>query len=119
MPIVDVEIVERTQSLARPELTQALADALGDVFGAEPGRVWVRVRTLSGADYAENRQAAPKPVFVTVLQADPAEGAARQDLASRITAAVARLTGRSPDNVHVLFEPAGRGRVAFGGRLNI
>jgi phenylpyruvate tautomerase PptA (4-oxalocrotonate tautomerase family) len=34
-----------------------------------------------------------------------------------VTEAMARLFDRPRENVHVLYEPEGRGRVAFGGRL--
>ena len=114
MPIVDVEIVAGATA---PGLAQQIADDVGDVFGAAAGKVWVRLRTLDGDSYAENRVAAPQPVFVRVLASAPPEGEARRQILSGITAAVARRTGRPPENVHVLFEPAAKGRIAFGGRL--
>ena len=43
-------------------------------------------------------------------------GAVRHQLA-RLTAAVAKVTGVPGENVHVLVEPAARGRIAFGGQL--
>ena len=114
MPIVDVEIVGGGEETG---LAQALADDVGHVFEAQPGRVWVRLRSLEASRYAENGAAAPRPVFVCVLAFAPPEGEAMDDLVARLTEAVARRTGRPPENVHVLFEPAARGRVAFGGRL--
>lgn len=119
MPIVDVLIVEGGAS-ADACAASDLADALGRVFGAPPGRVWVRVARLPRADYAENGVAgvdAPVPVFVTVLHAQPPEGAARAAEARTVTAAVAEVCGRPVDCVHVEYAAAGRARVAFGGTL--
>ena len=113
MPIVDVEIVDGTPA---PGLAQQIADDVGEVFGAAAGKVGVRLRTLDAGSYAENRAAAPRPVFVRVRASAPPEGEMRQRVLSGITAAVARRTGRPPENVHVLFEPAAKGRIAFGGR---
>ena len=114
MPIVDVEIVG-ARSLGG--LAQEIADDVGDAFGASAGKVWVRLRALEAGNYAENRTQAPMPVFVSVLASAPPEGEALEALVGRITQAVARRTGRAADLVHVVFEPAARGRIAFGGRL--
>jgi hypothetical protein len=34
-----------------------------------------------------------------------------------LTEGVASLCGRSPENVHLLYEADAQGRIAFGGRL--
>ena len=72
MPIVDIEFVVRKDETLPDGLASTLADALGEVFGSEPGRLWVRVRTLPDAQYAENLGAAPRPVFVNLLLGDAA-----------------------------------------------
>ena len=112
MPIIDIEIVETTQVD-----TQGLADALGKAFGAAPGTVWVRIRNLPASHYAENDAPAPHPVFVTVTASAPPEGAELRERIGQIVDAVARITGRPRENVHVEFQPAAKGRIAFGGRL--
>ncbi len=117
MPIVDVEVVSLTGELQPADLAARLANALGDAFEVAPGKLWVRIRTLGNDRYAENGQKAPDPVFVTVLAAKPPEGDALRELIGKITQAVADLTHRPASNVHVLFEPAARGRIAFGGQL--
>ena len=114
MPIVDVEIVGAP---AAEGLAQRLADEIGRALAAPTGKVWVRVHTLSAARYAENGGEAPQPVFVTILSSAPPEGEALDQRVARVTAAVASLTDRDPQNVHVLFEPTARGRIAFGGRV--
>jgi hypothetical protein len=35
----------------------------------------------------------------------------------QITNAIAGICGRPPSNVHIIYEPEGSGRVAFGGKL--
>ncbi len=116
MPIVDVEIIGEQAPVA----VQELADGLGQVFGSNPASTWVRLRWLPADCYAENAEpgaAAMGAAFVTVLQHTPPEGEARRQQARRIAAAVAKVTHRSREHVHVLFQPAAAGRVAFGGEL--
>lgn len=119
MPIFDVEVVRRAGERLPGTLAAELADALGEQMGASPGKVWVRLRGLEAEDYAENGAGAarPSPVFVTLLASAPPEGEALAGRVAAVTAAVARLTGRDPENVHVLVEPAARGRIAFGGKV--
>jgi phenylpyruvate tautomerase PptA (4-oxalocrotonate tautomerase family) len=116
MPIVDLEIVgDGTRGAA-----QAVADALGDIFGTDPGRTWVRIRSLPADAYAENRStlaANELPVFVTVLKAEMPEGAALEAEVAAITEAIARIASRPAERVHVAYAPPAAGRQAFGGRL--
>lgn len=117
MPIVDVEIVDVKSP--EPGLAQRLANGLGDALSSRPRGTWVRVRHLDGGAYAENAgaEAGVAPIFVSVQQADVPEGSALEDLARQLCAAVADVCERPPEQVHVVFEPALRGRVAFGGHL--
>ena len=120
MPILDVEIV--THESPGPALAGALADMAGAVFGGPPGTTWVRVRMLSPSCYAEN--GTPEPaghgaVFVTVLKASPPEGAALEAEIKALTEGVAAVCSRAPENVHILYEPAAQGRIAFGGKLRV
>ena len=117
MPIIDIELVEPAGTLSEAGLAQALADALGEAFGVAPGKIWTRIRSLPAANYAENHLSAPNPVFVTVLASAPPDGEELRKRIAQTTEIVARLTRRPADNVHVLFEPAAKGRIAFGGRL--
>lgn len=122
MPILDVEPVVGEDHTLDPSLAQRLADAAAVVFGSAPGRVWVRLRPLPAAQYAENASVAAGadadlPVFVTVLHAHPPAGDARANEAALLTAAVAQAIGRAAERVHVQYAPPGAGRQAFGGRL--
>jgi len=115
MPIIDIEIVAPSVD---PKMAQPLANELGHAFKAAPGKVWVRVRALPPELYAENHDPSPPaPVFVTILAGHPPEGEALHRRVAFVTEAVARVTGRDPRHVHVLFESAARGRLAFGGEL--
>ena len=114
MPIVDIETVGEAPTIA----TQALADALGDLFGSKAGTTWVRLRSLPHDHYAENDSPnAPPATFVTVLHHTPPAGNERRSQAAEIAAVVAFVTERPPEHVHVLFAPAAAGRIAFAGAL--
>lgn len=117
MPIVDVELVG--DAVVPAETTQRLADALGVALSSRTGGTWVRLRRLERDGYAENGgvDAAVRPVFVTVLERTRPTGQDLHDRVAQVTAAVAEVTGREPDHVHVLFEADAAGRLAFGGRL--
>src|SRR5688572_30901609 len=111
MPIIDIEFVQERPGPIEPTLARKLADALGAVFDAQPGKIWVRLRELSYGAYAENGVAKPpKPVFVTVLASAPPEGEALERRMADIARVVAETTGTASEHVHVLFEAAARGR---------
>ena len=120
MPILDVEIVLCPDEALAPGLAAEIADRGGEVFGSPPGSTWVKLRAIPCAHYAENGGGPPDgvyPVFVSVLKAGlPAPDALRAEVA-RLTAAIAEATGRPAENVHIIYLPAGAGRVAFGGEL--
>jgi phenylpyruvate tautomerase PptA (4-oxalocrotonate tautomerase family) len=120
MPILDVEPVLDALSLIDPTLAQRIADAAALVFGSAPGRIWVRLRPLPAAQYAENSAAVDEgewPVFVAVLHAHPPEGDARAQEAAALTDAIARAFACAPERVHFQCAPSGAERQAFGGRL--
>lgn len=119
MPIVDIEIVSTNAESPQPAVA-ALASALGRIFGSPPARTWVRLRVLPASCYAENDALLPAealPVFVTVLQASPPQGAELQSQVAAVTQAVAAWLGWSYERVHVGYAPAAAGRQAFGGKL--
>jgi phenylpyruvate tautomerase PptA (4-oxalocrotonate tautomerase family) len=119
MPILDVEVVGDVPPMVREGLAQRLADAAGEALASRPQGTWVKLRFLDPPAYAENGGAAGgvRPVFVRVLQHTPPSGEARAEEAARLTRAVARACGREPEHVHLLYEAAARGRIAFGGEL--
>lgn len=120
MPIVDVQFVYNEATEASSISAQALADALGQVFGSAPGHTWVRVHALRRASYAENEtelMASELPVFVAALHARPPVQEALALEALTVTKAVATCIGRPIERVHVQYAPAGVGRQAFGGSL--
>ena len=87
--------------------------------GVTHGETWVRVRLLDRSCYAEygGLLEGVQPVFVTVLERHRPTGDELSDRVARVTAAVADVTGRDPENVHVLYEDDAAGRLSFGGRL--
>jgi len=120
MPILDIEIVASDSTPNLPaDLTQSLADAAARVFDSPSGRVWVRLRVMPFASYAENG-GVPEgvhPVFVTVLKSRVPTGNALKDEIARLTKSIANLLERPEANVHIFYKPDGAGRVAFGGKL--
>lgn len=118
MPIVEVELV--TDDAPEPGLAPTLADEIGRSLGAPDGETWVRLRVIDRRAYGESGgplAANVEPVFVTVIAHRRPQG---EELAAAIrdlTNAVAKTTRRPSAHVHVVFEPDGAGRVAFGGRL--
>ena len=119
MPILDIELVGPVPDDVRRGLARRIADAAGSALNAEPGGTWVKLRWVPEEDYAESGGAPPgvRPVFVSVLAGSPPEGDARAEQIRRLTRAVAEACGRPPANTHVVYEPAARGRIAFGERM--
>ena len=119
MPILTVEIVLLPGETTRPELAQRLADGAGEIFSSPPGSTWVKLIPIPAKNYAENKpvEEAFYPVFVTVLKATLPPPESMQAEAAQLTAAIALICGRPPGNIHIIYAPAGAGRVAFGGKL--
>ncbi len=126
MPIFHVDVYGSV-----PEtLARGLAEPLGTLMGSPPGHTWVRTTACPPSHYAENgtpEQASPERrapeeqppawVFVRVILRALPEEDALAERAMAITKIVAEQTGRSVEDVHVLFEPPAAGRIAFGGEL--
>ncbi|MEM1413496.1 MAG: RidA family protein [Myxococcota bacterium] len=118
MPILDLTIVGPLDAARRERAAQRVADAAAAAFETGPGRCWARLRELDASDYAENGgPTEARPVFVNVLRHDLPPPVERAALAATLARGVAEALGRPRENVHVLFEPAAAGRVAFGGAL--
>ena len=118
MPILDIDLVG--DGAPPPEgLARELADAAGQVFGSEPNGTWVRLRSLSPSEYAENGDAYldAHPVLVTVIKGDVGTPDELASEAAALASAIGAVTGRATEHVHIIYEPPGRGRVAFGGEL--
>ena len=120
MPILEVELVEDPAAPPRGDLARRIADAAGAVFGSDPGTTWVKLGVIPAGRYAENgaeSASAGQPVFVKVLKWKPPEGPELEREIAALSAAIAEACERPLDRVHVLYQPPGAGRVAFGGRL--
>lgn len=120
MPILEVQIVGDPPTEIREGLAAHLAEAAADVLGSRPAGTWVKLQALPRADYAENGggpDASIAPVFVRVLLRALPEGEVLRAQAHALARAIAGVCARSVDDVHVLYEPAAAGRIAFGGRL--
>ena len=112
MPLLVVEVVELGQP--SPDLVGQLARACAETLESRPGRTWVKLRGLERWQYAENGPCT-RPVFVSLTMAAPPSRPAA--LLAKLAQTVAECLDRPVDSVHVVLEPAARGRVAFGGHF--
>lgn len=121
MPMANIQIVLKNNAAAYPDnITSQLADALGSFFNCSPGTTWVRLSYLTASHYAENQisqQDCPDPVFVELLLKNTAEQHHRALDARKIANIVAEILQRPENEIHIIFQPPGVGRVAFGGKL--
>ena len=120
MPLLEVEVVLKDSEVLDLRAAARIAEAAASVFGAPPGNTWVRMKTLLPTAYADDAGGPPDgvfPVFVSVVKARYGSVGERTSEAERLTRAIAPILKRPPENVHILYEPDGAGRVAFGGRL--
>ena len=120
MPILNVEVVVGPGDVLSLDLAARLADRAGSILQSPAGGTWVTVRPLSFQQYAENGggpEPGVRPIFVTVLKAKVAARDALAAEAKALTLAIAEICGRPAENVHLIYEPDGAGRVAFGGAI--
>lgn len=120
MPILEVTVVLRENEALPEGLAAAIADAASSVFGSAPGRTWVRLNTLAAADYAEDGggpREGVSPVFVSIIKAEIGDKEQIRREAEDLTEAIAASFRRPAENVHLIYDAPGIGRVSFGGRL--
>ena len=120
MPILEVEIVVNPGEILPAGLAAEIAERAGDIFGSAAGGTWVRIYPLPRENYAENGGSLDdtiRPVFVSILKAQLPPADILRDEVCRVTEAIAKACGRPAENVHIVYQPEGKGRVAFGGRI--
>lgn len=117
MPILDVEMVTDDRSNSETWAKQ-IADAAGTAFRTGEGTVWVKLRFVSPANYAENHvpgYSTPRPVFVSILCRDLPPEAEKQVLMRGLADRIGEILQIPAPWVHILFQPPARGRIGFGG----
>ncbi len=120
MPILDVQLIGAVPEDLRADLARRIADAAAEVLRTRPQGTWVKLHFIASDAYAENAGGPPpgaQPVIASVLMADRPPGEELASQSVRLTAAIARACGRPAENVHLIYEPCARGRIAFGGQL--
>ena len=119
MPIVDIEMVLKPDEAIAAEMVSELADRLGEIFGSRKNGTWVKVHQITAHHYAENagKEQAVYPVFVSVLKSRLPGPEEMQKEVDEITDTVAQLCNRPSSFVHVIYQPEGKGRIAFGGTI--
>lgn len=119
MPIVDIEFVSEIPG-DQTVLTGALANAIADALQTGIAQTWVRLRSLPRSCYAENGVEDPPgagAVFVAITKRFLTDEARLAEEAERVCAAIAKVSGRAKEHIHIIYEPPGNGRIAFGGKL--
>lgn len=119
MPILTITLVG-PKSKAHSTLAARIASAAGAVFSSTPGDCWVFLHVLPLSQYAENGlfpKSTPHPIWVRVLKYANSSPSARKREGQALTLALAKACKWKPEHVHVVYEPPGKGRVAFGGKL--
>ena len=121
MPIIRLKlIIQNNAERLGKDTLQTLADELGEYFDSEPSGTWVEVEYLPVEQYAENRfelRGAMKTTLVYVLKHDlPTEEEVARE-AMDLARIVSKRLQRPRRNTHIFYEPPGKGRIAFGGRL--
>lgn len=119
MPILEIRLIGEVTEDVRTGLAQRIADAAGAALDSRPQGTWVTLQFVDADAYGENQGGPPgaRPVIVSVLQADLPDAAALGEQVARLTDAIAKVCERPAENVHLIFEPRARGRIAFGGKL--
>ena len=119
MPIVDIEILLKPDETLASEMVSALADRLGMIFGSPKNGTWVKVHQIAAHHYAENqgKEQEVYPIFVSVLKSRLPAGDEMQKEVDAISDMVAQICHRPPSLVHVIYQPEGKGRIAFGGKV--
>ena len=121
MPILDIQLVGDPEPSIRSDLAHRLAEAAGRVLQSRPNGTWVKVTILPKHDYAENGSDPDDstdsvlPVFVSIIKRHlpPPDQLATE--ATSLTHAIAEVCQRPAENVHLIYQPPGAGRVVFGG----
>jgi len=117
MPILQIDIVGDASAFGN-DLAQRLADAAGEALESRPQGTWVKLQFLPSTNYAENEGARDgDPIIASVIQAEPPSGAALERQVAKLANAISEATERPVENVHIVIEPAAKGRIAFGGNL--
>ena len=119
MPIVEVEIVLKPNEAISGTWASELADQLGAIFGSPKNGTWVKVWGIHDMHYSENggKEEGVYPVFVSVVKSRLPEPIDMQREVDAMIAAIAQICRRDPSLVHVIYQPEGRGHVAFGGKI--
>jgi phenylpyruvate tautomerase PptA (4-oxalocrotonate tautomerase family) len=120
MPVLDVEIVLFPDEYIDENLANKLVDSLGEIFGSAPGTTWLKLWPIKASNYVENGglpKAGIFPVFVNVMKSVLPVNEQLQREVQLLTEAVANICKRPIENVHIIYQPAASGRVAFGGQV--
>mgnify|MGYP001580433157 CR=1 FL=1 len=121
VPVLDVQVVGGLKGATHAKVAHLIADEAAALFGTPARQTWVKLTFVPGDQYAENGggpEPGVLPVFVSVLRRSAPDPKTVRAEAARLAEIVARACHRAPENVHIIYDAPGAGRVAFGGLLD-
>lgn len=117
MPILQIDIVGDSER-RKENLAQRIADAAAIALNSRPGGTWVKLQFIATANYAENEGATEGlPIIASLIQAEIPTGDALRNQVFNLAKAISEAADHPVESVHIVIEPAAKGRIAFGGSL--
>ena len=117
MPILELEIVGIAEDFPA-NLAQLVADGAGVALSSRPQGTWVIISFIDTSRYAENGGAVDQPpIIARVLQAELPDTRTLKLQIAQLTRAISAAAKHPESSVHIIVEPAAKGRIAFGGTL--
>lgn len=119
MPIIAVEAIGSPAEFPK-DMAQRIADSVADALKTGPRDTWVKIHFLAPDHYAENdasNLSPERPLVVSILKYTNPVGAELSAQIAELTSSIATASCHPRENVHLIYEAEGKGRVAFGGVL--
>jgi len=118
MPILTVHVVGSPKDFPE-DLAQRIADGAGHALHSRPQGTWVRQAFVPPEHYAENDgvEEGITPILVSLIQSEVPHAETLREQLAKVTDAISSASGIPSRNVHIMVEPAAKGRIAFGGNL--
>ncbi|NDJ59940.1 MAG: hypothetical protein GYB67_02380 [Chloroflexi bacterium] len=114
--ILTVDVVLRPDENLPIDVAEQIANRAGAIFDSPPGETWVKMRAVDA--FAENEaDETHYPVLVSLMMTHIPPAADLAIYVQDLGYAVARVTNRRPEAIHIIVEPKGAGRFALGGQM--
>jgi phenylpyruvate tautomerase PptA (4-oxalocrotonate tautomerase family) len=124
MPIIEFQIIGNLEISDKKDFRKELINGLANIFGSENKSVWCKFNFIPVENYIENDNSGlsiplPLPIFLKILNYQNKSIEECKKEAIIISEFVSKVCNRPKENIHILYEPSAKGRIAFGGILKI